>query len=106
MKDYFERFTRHFLVNDSTDVADVEVVGREIGDQLSATGAHLTGITYDPRTQALELELEDGDLRSYSPKEVWTLEEDDGFIRAIEIVRGDDTTEIVHVRRLGVQRAD
>jgi hypothetical protein len=106
MQDYFERFTKHFLVNESTDVADVEVVGKEIGDQTAADGAHITGITYDPRTRALELELEDGDLRSYNPKEVWAIEEDDGFVRAIEIVRGDDTSEIVRVRRLGIQRAD
>jgi hypothetical protein len=106
MKEYFERFTRHFLVEESTDVADVEVVGPEIGDQVAAEGAHLTGIAYDPRTQALELALETGDLRSYTPKEVWAVEEDDGFVRAVEIVRGDDTTEIIRVRRLGVQRAD
>lgn len=106
MKGYFERFTTHFLVNESTDVADVEVVGHEIGDQLAADGAHLTGIAYDPRTQALEVELEGGDLRSYAPKAVWVIEEDDGFLRALEIVRADDTSEIVRVRRLGVRRAD
>ena len=58
------------------------------------------------RGPALEVELESGGLRAYRPKEVWTVEEDDGFIRAIEIVRDDDTREIVRVRRLGVRRAD
>ena len=106
MEEYFNRFNKRFLNNESTDVADVEVVGRALGDQVATDGVHLIGISYDPRSKALEVELETGDLRTYQPKEVWAIEEDDGFVRAIEIVRDDDTTEIVRVRRLGVRRAD
>jgi hypothetical protein len=106
MQAYFDLFSRRFLKYESTDVADVEVVGMDIGDQVEADGAHLVGISYDPHTRALEVELEAGGLRAYRPKEVWTVEEDDGFIRAIEIVRDDDSREIVRVRRLGVRRVD
>ena len=106
MKEYFDGFNKRFLKYTSTDVADVEVLGAELGDQVAAEGAHLIGISYDPRTRALEVELESGDLRAYQPKEVWAVEEDDGFIRAIEIVRDDDTREIVRVRRQGIRRAD
>ena len=106
MKEYFDRFNKRFLNLESTDVADVEVLGQDLGDQVAAEGVHLIGITYDPRTEALEVELEVGDVRSYRPKEVWVTEEDDGFIRALEIVRDDDASEIVRVGRLGVQPAD
>lgn len=106
MEDYFSRFTKRFLKQESTDVADVEVLTPELGDQIAAEGAHLVGITYDPDTRSLEVELESGDHRAFTPKEVWTIEDDDGFVRAIEIVRDDDASEIVRVRRIGVQRAD
>lgn len=106
MEDYFNRFNKRFLRNESTDVADVEMVSMDLGDQVAADSAHLIGITYDPKGHALEVELESGDMRSYAPKEVWAIEEDDGFVRAIEIVRDDDTKEIVRIRRQGVQRAD
>jgi hypothetical protein len=106
MEEYFDRFNKRFLNLESTDVADVEVLGLDLGDQVESDGAHLIGITYDPGTHALEVALEAGDLRAYRPKEVWAVEEDDGFIRALEIVRDDDTSEIVRVRRLGIQRAD
>jgi hypothetical protein len=106
MEDYFNRFNKRFLRNESSDVADVEVLSSDLGDQIAADGAHLLGITYDPKTRSLEVELESGDLRSYTPKEVWAIEEDDGFVRAIEIIRDDDASEIVRVRRIGVQRAD
>ncbi|HEY7394179.1 MAG TPA: DUF5335 family protein [Gemmatimonadaceae bacterium] len=106
MEEYFNRFNRRFLNSESTDVADVEVVSRDLGDQVAADGAHLIGISYDPRARSVEVELETGDMRSISPKEVWAIEDDDGFVRAIEIVRDDDSKEIVRVRRLGVKRAD
>jgi hypothetical protein len=78
----------------------------DIGDQVSDEGVRLIGITYEPRTRELDVEVEGGDLRSFKPKEVWAVEEDDGFIRALEIVRDDDTKEIVQVRRQTIRRAD
>lgn len=106
MEEYFNRFSKRFLNNESTDVADVELLTKDHGDQHLVEGVHLVGITYDRKAQSLEVELDTGDLRSIRPKEVWAIEEDDGFVRAIEIVRDDDSSEIVQVRRLGVRRAD
>ena len=105
MQEYFDGFSRRFLRNSSPTV-DVEVLGKDIGDQIETEGERLIGISYEPRTRALEVELESGGLRAYRPKEVWAIEEEDGFIRAIEIVRDDDTKEIVQVRRQAIRRAD
>ena len=105
MKEYFTNpFNKHFLSNESTDVADVEVMGRTLATRSVPLVPHLIGITYDPREKSLGIALDGGDLRTYKPKEVWAIEEDDGFIRALEIARDDDATEIVRVRRLEVQR--
>jgi len=106
MQEYFDGFSRRFLRNDSTTSVDVELLGMDIGDQVEGEGVRLIGITYEPRTRDLEVELESGGLHSYKPKEVWAIEEDDGFISAIEIVRDDDTKEIVRVRRQAGRRAD
>ena len=106
MADYFTRFTKRYLVNESTEVVDIEIVSPSLGDQVEATGSHLRGITYEPKRNALELELEEGDVRTFKPKEVWAVEEDNGFLRALEIVREDDTREIIQVRRLGLQPRD
>jgi hypothetical protein len=106
MAEYFEAFTRRYLVNESTDVADVEVLSPTLGDQPMATGSHLLGISYEPKRNALEVELEAGDVRTFQPKEVWVVEEENGFLRAVEIVRDDDTRELIQVHRLGVQKRD
>ncbi|HEY3746523.1 MAG TPA: DUF5335 family protein [Gemmatimonadaceae bacterium] len=102
LKTYFDKFTRHFLLRESTNAVDVELLAPDLGDQFAAEGAHLHGITYDPKDNALEFELEGGDHRVTKPKEVWTVEEFDGFIKTIEIVREDGTREVARVHRLGV----
>jgi hypothetical protein len=98
----FDRFTKHFLLHDSTTVADIEIMSPEIGDQFETEGAHLLGVTYDPKDKAIEFELDGGEHRISHPKEVWTVEDADGFIKTIEIVRDDDTREIVKVNRRGI----
>jgi hypothetical protein len=103
LEKYFDDFTKHFLRNETTIAADVELLAPEWGDQVEAEGAHLVGVTYDPKENALELTFESGQHRTYHPAEVWTVEETDGFVRAIEVVHDDGAREVVRVRRLGVQ---
>jgi Family of unknown function (DUF5335) len=105
LKTYFEKFTRHFLLRGSTNAVDVEILSPDSGDQFAAEGAHLFGITYDPKDNALEFEIEGADHRVTNPKEVWTEEEFDGFVKAIEIVKDDGTREVARVHRLGITPA-
>lgn len=97
---YFDAFSKRFLMSDSPDSTDVEVLGT-MGNQHIASGVKLLGLDYDPHTNALELELASGDHRAYRPREVWAVEESDGFISAIEVVREDGAREIVNIRRAG-----
>jgi hypothetical protein len=106
MQEIFDGFSRRFLKNDPSTVVDVELIGVNLGDQTQGQGVHLLGISYEPRTRALEVELESAGLRAYRPKEVWAIEEDDGFIRALAIVRDDDTKEIMRVRRQASTKVD
>jgi hypothetical protein len=102
---YFDKFTKHFLTRESTNAVDVEVLSADLGEQFAIERAHLYGITYDPKDNALEFELEGGEHRIQKPKEVWTVEELDGFVKAIEVVRDDGTREVARVNRLGVAPA-
>ena len=96
---YFDAFSKRFLMGDSPEAADVEVVGPDVGDQKVASGVRLMGVDYDPHTNALELELQSGDHRAYNPREVWAIEEPDGFISGLEIVRSDGAREVVTITR-------
>jgi hypothetical protein len=102
LETYFDKFTKHFLAHESTNRVDVELVAPDWGDQFAAEGAHLYGITYDPKDDALEFELEGADHRILHPQEVWVAEEIDTFVKAIQVVRDDGRREIARVNRLGV----
>ena len=96
---YFDAFSKRFLMADSVETADVEVVGTDVGDQPLASRVRLLGVDYDPHTNALELELASGDHRAYKPREVWAVEEPDGFVSSIQIVRDDGARELVNISR-------
>ena len=98
----FTHFTRNFLIRESTNSVDVEVLGADSGDQFEAEGARIFGITFDPRANSVEFELDGGDHRIINPREVWVAEEPDGFIKAIEVVRDDGTREVARVKRGGI----
>jgi uncharacterized protein DUF5335 len=96
---YFDAFSKKFLMADSAESADVEVIGTDVGDQPLANKVRLLGVDYDPHTNALELELESGDHRAYKPREVWAVEEPDGFVSSIQVVRDDGAREVVTISR-------
>ena len=96
---YFDRFTKRFLLDDAPETASVEVLSPEWGEQMESKGERLLGITYDRHENALEFELESGDHRVYEPREVWVMEDKDGFLSGIEVVRPDGEKEVVTIRR-------
>ncbi|HVU51728.1 MAG TPA: DUF5335 family protein [Polyangia bacterium] len=104
-KAYFDRYTReHLSSSDETgvhEVAIVEVLLPRMGDQFEVTFEPLLGMTYDPKSNAFELLLRDIDHLVFRPAEIAVIEDDDGFISELEIVRADDVKEIVHLRRSG-----
>lgn len=100
---YFDAFSKRFLMAGSPGAADIEVIGTDIGDQQVTSGARLLGVDYDPHTNALEIELDSGEHRAYQPREVWAIEEPDGFITGLQIVRSDGAREVVQIRRGGAE---
>ena len=99
---YFEDFARRQLRSDSPVDATVEVMSSSIGDQPEATLERLNGIDYDPKSNALEVLLEDVDHLVSDPAEIWVVEENDGSISALEVTRSDGTKEVMRFQRGGV----
>jgi len=100
-KEYFDRFTRQYLKDDAPEAVTIEVMSPTLGDQFEVTAVRLVGIAYDPKSQALEVLLEDVDHLVFHPAEIWVLEGEPGFMSTLEVVRTDGTKEIIYVRRSG-----
>ncbi|HET8713581.1 MAG TPA: DUF5335 family protein [Gemmatimonadales bacterium] len=103
---YFDEFTKRFLRDGSPEAVDVEVIEPDLGTQVAAQGPRLLGITYDRGSNALEFTLDTGDHRLYRPREVWTIEEPDGFISAVELVDAEGRKEVVSIKRVGIRRRE
>jgi hypothetical protein len=103
LAEYFATFTKRFLLDDSPEAVDVEVIQPHQADQVAVHGVRLRGITYDSKGNSLEVELDSGDHRLYDPQEVWTVEESDGFLSAIEVVHRDGGRDVISVRRMGLR---
>ncbi|HEV7366688.1 MAG TPA: DUF5335 family protein [Gemmatimonadales bacterium] len=106
LEEYFDEFTKRFLRDGSPEAVDVELLEPDWGEQVMAQGARLLGITYDRHKNSLEFELEVGDHRIIEPAEVWAVEEEDGFISAVEVVHPDGAREVVSVKRVGLRHVD
>ena len=100
---YFAEFTRRFLKDGSPEAADVELLEPELGVQVAIHGARLLGITYDPRHHALEFALDVGDHRIFDLRDVWALEEQDGFLNSVAVVHEDGSREVVSIKRVGLR---
>ena len=56
-KDYFDRFTREHLRDDSPGAATIEIMSPTLGDQFEVSSIRLLGLSFDPKSQALEVLL-------------------------------------------------
>lgn len=100
---YFERYTREHLdpAGESHEAAAVEILSPELGDQVETTLVPLLGLTYDPKSNAFELSMAEVDHLAFQPLELAVLEEEDGFIAALEIRHAGGVKEIIRLRRAG-----
>jgi hypothetical protein len=100
---FFDQYTRRFLspLGDAEETALLEVMSASLGVEVEATLVPLLAMEYDPESNAFELVLANVEHFMLYPTEIAVIEEDDGFISALEVTRVDGTQEIVEVRRSG-----
>jgi hypothetical protein len=97
---FFDEYTRRFLSpGECEETAFIEVMSASLGVQVEAMGVPLLGMAYDRKSNAFELVLANVDHLSYYPTEIAVIEEDDGFISALEVTHLDGTQEIVQLQR-------
>jgi uncharacterized protein DUF5335 len=100
-KAYFDHFTRQYLKEAESETATVEVLSPTLGDRFETERVRLLGLSYSPQTNLFELELESVEDVTFEPAEIWVMEEDDGFICNLDMVRSDGTNEVIYLRKSG-----
>ena len=78
---YFDNFSR--VLPD--EAVEVEVVGKDVGDQFESRGAKLAGISYDDANDEIIVSLANGTEHNISgPQEVY-VDQDDNGLNSMEI---------------------
>ena len=98
-KSYFDGVEKQHI-REGTASATIDLISAELGDQPEATQVLLQGIDYDPKSEVLEIQLKDLDHLVFQPAEIWVVEEDDGFVSALELVHPDGIREIMRIERI------
>lgn len=77
--------------------ARLEVASQLIGDQVEAEWLPLLGVTYDPKDDLFEIQLEGLDHLVYHPR-MFAVRERDGLADSLEVVDGEGAEHILKLR--------
>jgi transcription antitermination factor NusG len=76
---------------------NIEVIGKDIGDQFVAKSQHLKGLSYDPHGQQVEISSDNFNHTIPSPAEIYFTSEEENLetIQSIEFVDNKKRQHIV-----------
>ncbi|AAC07206.1 DUF5335 family protein [Aquifex aeolicus] len=97
-KEQWEKYFDNLSKNLPAVEVQLEVVDKEIGDQVEVEYSPLLGLSYDPKDDVFEIQFrETHDHLIYHPKEIY-VEEEDGKITTIEVVDKEGTRYILRIK--------
>lgn len=93
-KTYFDDVSRAL----ADKQAEIEVNSLTFGSQMEAHWSPLLGITYDPRSDVLEVIVEGTDHLIFHPRAVF-VERDGAELKSLQVTDDDDTRQIIRLRQ-------
>ena len=96
-KSDWQNFFDNFSKKHSTVLINLEIVGKEVGDQTEINWQPLRGISLDPRNDRFFIQT---DLIEHSishPKKV-QIEEQNGELKSIQIIDQENNRQIVRLK--------
>jgi len=90
----FEQMSKSLLVGKEVKI---EVTGLKIGDQIEQEWIQLLGITYDPKSDLIEILVEGLDHLIHKPREIWVEHGAIGLV-SMEVIDADDVRQIIRLR--------
>lgn len=90
----FDQLSKSLLVGKQVEI---EVTALNIGDQIEQAWIQLLGISYDPKSDRIEVLVEGLDHLIPGPREVW-VDHDAIGLASMEVVDADDVRQIIRLR--------
>lgn len=95
---YFDLFSVKYLKDKQPEYIEVQVLSEDMGAQHEITWTPLKGITYDPKSDILEIQIDKLDHLISHPEEIYVNEEDNGWLTGMMVVRRDGEKSIIDIR--------
>lgn len=94
---YFDSFSKTLMRDQRVDYAEIRVFSMEDGAQPETSWVPLRGITYDRKSDLLEIIVDRMDHLIYHPNEIH-IDEMDDVLTSLEVLRRDGTQEVIELR--------
>ena len=95
---YFDNFSTKYLKDKQPEYIEIQVMSQEIGVQPETDWTVLKGITYDPKSDTLAIQVDKMEHMISHPKEIYVNEEDNGWITGMMVVQEDGEQNIIDIR--------
>lgn len=95
---YFDSFSIKYLKDDQPEYVEIQVLSEEIGVQPETQWMPLRGITYDPKSDILEIQVDKMEHLISHPTEIYVNEEDNGWLTGMMVIRQDGEKNIIDIR--------
>lgn len=90
----FDQLSKSLLVGKEVEI---EVTGLRIGDQIEQKWIQLLGMSYDPKSDVIQILVEGLDHLIHKPREVW-IDQGPIGLASMEVIGGDDLRQIIRLR--------
>lgn len=90
---YFDRVSKAL----AGETAEIEVSSLALGNQIEADWLPLLGITYDPKSDLVEVLVEGLDHLIQHPQSIF-VDRDGGGLSSMEVIDSDENRQIVRLR--------
>lgn len=95
---YFDNFSLKFLKDNQPEYIELQVLSEDIGAQQAIQWTPLKGITYDRKSDILEIQVDKMEYLISHPSEIYVNEEKGGWLTAMMVIRKDGERNIINIR--------
>lgn len=94
---YFDQFSKSYIRSKRNDYAEIQMLSDEAGLAFETEWVLLRGISYNPKDDSLEIDIEDLGHRIYHPQTIF-IDDNDEDISSLEIVETNGNKSIIELR--------
>lgn len=95
---YFDNFSIKYLKDEQPEYIEIQVLSEDMGAQRAIQWSPLKGITYDPNSDILEIQIDKMEHLISHPSEIYVNEEQDGWLTGMMVIRKDGERNIIDIR--------